>query len=155
MARSITDLLQTLRRLELNRVEVKILNLRLDTSTPTGKQILTVLGGIAQFEREMMLERQREGISKAKKAGKYKGRKPIHEEKRAAILYLALDGVPKTKTAQQVGVGQATVYRELAASRLSGTGTFPGGNTCPTRGSCESFKGSIELKLKASTKAAH
>jgi DNA invertase Pin-like site-specific DNA recombinase len=85
LARSITDLVQTLHRLELKKVEVKILNLGLDTSTPTGKLILTVLGGIAQFEREMMLERQREGIDKAQKAGKYKGRKPIHEEKRAAI----------------------------------------------------------------------
>ncbi len=83
LARSITDLLQTLHRLELKKVEVKILNLGLDTGTPTGKLILTVLGGIAQFEREMMLERQREGIDKAQKAGKYKGRKPIHEEKNA------------------------------------------------------------------------
>ena len=44
----------------------------MDTQTPTGKLMLTVLGGVAQFEREMMLERQREGIAKAKSAGKYK-----------------------------------------------------------------------------------
>ncbi|WP_219906663.1 recombinase family protein [Nitrosospira multiformis] len=48
----------------------------MDTSTPTGKLMLTVLGGIAQFEREMMLERQREGVARAKAAGKYNGRKP-------------------------------------------------------------------------------
>ena len=117
LARSITDLLQTLRRLELKKVEVKILNLGLDTSTPTGKLILTVLGGIAQFEREMMLERQREGIDKAQKAGKYKGRKPIHEDKRAAILRLAGEGVTRAEIARQLGVGQATVYRELALYR--------------------------------------
>ena len=119
LARSITDLLQTLRRLELKKVEVKILNLGLDTSTPTGKLILTVLGGIAQFEREMMLERQREGIDKAQKAGKYKGRKPIHEDKRAAILRLASEGVTKVEIARQLGVGQATVYRELALYRTA------------------------------------
>ena len=119
LARSITDLLQTLHRLELKKVEVKILNLGLDTSTPTGKLILTVLGGIAQFEREMMLERQREGIDKAQKAGKYKGRKPIHEEKRAAILRLAGEGVTKVDIAKQLGVGQATVYRELALYRTA------------------------------------
>ncbi len=47
-----------------------------DTSTPTGKLMLNVMAGVAQFEREMMLERQREGIAKAKGEGRYKGRKP-------------------------------------------------------------------------------
>ena len=117
LARSITDLLQILRRLELKKVEVKILNLGLDTSTPTGKLILTVLGGIAQFEREMMLERQREGIAKAKKENKYKERKPIAEEKRAAILRLADEGTTKAEIAKQLNLGQATVYRELANAR--------------------------------------
>ncbi|MFC5697437.1 recombinase family protein [Pseudomonas sp. GCM10022186] len=128
LARSIGDLLQILRRLELKMVEVRILNLGLDTSTPTGKLILTVLGGVAEWERTMMLERQREGIAKAKKAGKYKGRKPIHEDKRAAILRLAGEGMPKARIAQQVGVGQATVYRALASSREAGASAYPGGN---------------------------
>ena len=61
----------------------------------------------------MMLERQREGIDKAQNAGKYKGRKPIHEEKRAAILCLAGEGMTKVEIAKQLGVGQATVYRSL------------------------------------------
>lgn len=76
---------------------------------------------IAQFEREMMLERQREGIDKAQKAGKYKGRKPIHEEKRAAILRLAGEGVTKVEIAKQLNLGQATVYRELANARALST----------------------------------
>ena len=67
----------------------------------------------------MMLERQREGIDKAQKAGKYKGRKPIHEGKRAAILRLAGEGVTKAEIAKQLGVGQATVYRELALYRTA------------------------------------
>jgi DNA invertase Pin-like site-specific DNA recombinase len=117
LARSITDLLQILQRLEKKHVEVKILNLGLDTSTPTGKLILTVLGGIAQFEREMMLERQREGIAKAKREGKYKGRQPLPEEKRDSIIRLGLAGLKKAEIARQVGVGQATVYRELADLR--------------------------------------
>jgi DNA invertase Pin-like site-specific DNA recombinase len=62
----------------------------------------------------MMLERQREGINKAQKAGKYKRHKPIHEEKRAAILRLANEGVSKVEIAKQLGVGQVAVYRELA-----------------------------------------
>ena len=55
---------------------MRILNLGLDTSTPTGKLTLTVMGGVAEFERAMMLERQREGIAKAKAEGVYCGRKP-------------------------------------------------------------------------------
>ena len=50
--------------------------MNLDTKTPTGKLMLNMLGSIAQFERELMLERQREGIAKAKADGKYKGRAP-------------------------------------------------------------------------------
>ena len=53
------------------------MNLGMDTNTPTGKIMLTVLGGIAQFEREMMLERQRESIAKGKAAGQYRGCKGV------------------------------------------------------------------------------
>jgi DNA invertase Pin-like site-specific DNA recombinase len=55
-------------------VALRILNLNIDTGTPTGKLMLNLLGAIAEFERGVMLERQREGIAKAKSAGKYKGR---------------------------------------------------------------------------------
>ena len=55
--------------LEQKGVGVRILNLGMDIQTPTGKLMLTVLGAIAQFERDMMLERQREGIDKAKSEG--------------------------------------------------------------------------------------
>ena len=77
-----------LQALERKHVAVRILNLGMDTQTPTGKLMLTVLGGVAQFEREMMLERQREGIAKAKSAGKYKGRKPIAPERQQHVLQL-------------------------------------------------------------------
>jgi DNA invertase Pin-like site-specific DNA recombinase len=58
----------------------------LDSSTATGSMMLTVVGAIAQFEREMMLERQREGIAKAKADGKYKGRKPTAQAKACLLL---------------------------------------------------------------------
>jgi len=67
---------------------LRILNLGMDTQTPTGKLMLTVLGGVAQFEREIMLERQREGIAKAKAARKYKGRKPIPTNLRQEVVHL-------------------------------------------------------------------
>jgi hypothetical protein len=81
--------------------------------------MLTVLGGVAQFEREMMLERQREGIAKAKSAGKYKGRKPIAPERQQQVARLAAEGATKTSIARQLGMGEATVSRILGAGKGS------------------------------------
>jgi DNA invertase Pin-like site-specific DNA recombinase len=100
---------------------LRVLNLGMDTQTPTGRLMLTVLGGIAQFEREMMLERQREGIAKAKAEGKYRGRKPIASGKRDAILQLAASGRTKAQIAHEVEVGEATVYRILARAKTPQT----------------------------------
>ncbi|WP_273972734.1 recombinase family protein, partial [Xylella fastidiosa] len=77
LARSVADLMELIQTLDRKSVGLRVLNLGMDTHTPTGKLMLIVLGGVAQFEREMMLERQREGVARAKAAGKYKGRKPI------------------------------------------------------------------------------
>jgi DNA invertase Pin-like site-specific DNA recombinase len=117
LARSVADLMAILQALERKGVAVRILNLGMDTKTPTGKLMLTVLGGVAQFEREMMLERQREGIAKAKSAGKYKGRKPIAPERQQHVLRLAAEGATKRSIARQLGIGEATVYRILAVAK--------------------------------------
>ncbi|MBE0437887.1 MAG: recombinase family protein, partial [Methylomicrobium sp.] len=105
--------------LEQKQAGLRILNLGMDTQTPTGKLMLTVLGGVAQFEREIMLERQREGVAKAKAAGKYKGRKPLATELRQEVVSLAESGMAKTKIARQLNIGEATVYRILAAAKTS------------------------------------
>jgi DNA invertase Pin-like site-specific DNA recombinase len=117
LARSVLDLMAILQTLERKRVGVRILNLGMDTQTPTGKLMLTMLGAVAQFEREMMLERQREGIAKAKSEGRYKGRKPIAEDLRHNVLKLATEGATRKAIALQFGIGEATVYRILAAKR--------------------------------------
>ena len=80
---------------------------------PTGKLMLTVLGGVAEFEREIMLERQREGIAKAKAAGKYKGRAPTAQAKAEDVLTLHKEGVGGTEIARRLGIGRASVYRIL------------------------------------------
>ena len=89
----------------------------MDTQTPTGKLMLTVLVGVAQFEWEMMLERQREGIAKAKSEGRYKGRKSIAEDLRHNALKLAAEGLTRKAVASQLGIGEATVYRILATQK--------------------------------------
>ena len=78
--------------------------------------MLNVLGSVAQFEREMMLERQREGIAKAKAAKKYKGRAPTARVKSETIKALAAQGVPKREIAKRLGVGERSVFRILATS---------------------------------------
>ena len=93
---------------------LQILDLGIDTATPTGELVLTVIDGIAQFERQMMLERQREGIAKAKAAGKYKGRKPTARAKTQEVLDMRSMGVKATAIARELGIGRASVYRILA-----------------------------------------
>lgn len=80
LARSVADLMTTVQTLDRKSVALRVLNLGMDTHTPTGKLMLTVLGGVAQFEREMMLERQREGVAKA--AGRRDAVRP-HSERRS------------------------------------------------------------------------
>lgn len=77
LARSTKDLLNLVQTLSEKGVRLISLKENLDTSTPQGRLMLTVFAGLAEFEREVMLERQREGIAIAKAEGKYKGRKPI------------------------------------------------------------------------------
>lgn len=117
LARSVADLMAIIQALEQKAVGLRILNLGMDTQTPTGKLMLTVLGGVAQFEREMMLERQKEGVAKAKAAGKYKGRKPLAANLRQEVVYLAAQGMAKAHIARQLSIGEATVYRILAANQ--------------------------------------
>lgn len=78
LARSTKDLLDIVEQLQAKGVHLVSNKENIDTNTPTGKLMLTMIGAIAEFERANMLERQREGIAIAKKAGKYKGRKPVN-----------------------------------------------------------------------------
>lgn len=114
LARSVAHLVGLLADLESKGVALRILAMGIDTSTPTGKLMLTILGGVAEFEREIMLERQREGIAKAKAEGKYKGRKPTARAKAEEVLALHAKGVGAAEIARQLGIGRASVYRALS-----------------------------------------
>lgn len=114
LARSVADLLAITQRIEAKGASLRILNLNLDTETATGKLMLNLVGSIAQFERELMLERQREGIAKAKAEGKFKGRKPTARAKANEVRKLAANGMTKARIASELGIGVASVYRILA-----------------------------------------
>ena len=113
LARSTLDLLQIAKWLQGKGVTLRILSLDLNTATPTGKLMLTVLGGIATFERDLMLERQREGIAKAKSEGKYKGRAPTARRKAADVVRLKAEGMTGDAIAAELGIGRASVFRIL------------------------------------------
>jgi DNA invertase Pin-like site-specific DNA recombinase len=88
--------------------------------------MFTVIGAIACFERELMLERQREGIAKAKTEGEYKGRKPTVRARGAEIKTLKADGVRSVDIARRLGIGRASVYRVLGAENRDGLSHAPG-----------------------------
>ena len=113
LARSVGHLLSIMDTIKAKGADLRILNMGIDTATPTGKLMLTVLGGIAEFEREIMLERQREGIAKAKAEGTYKGRKATARAKEEDVQKLKADGIGATEIAKRLGIGRASVYRIL------------------------------------------
>ncbi len=115
LARSTQHLLEIAERVKAKRADLCIMNLGADTSTATGRLMFTVIGAVATFERELMLERQREGVARAKAEGKYKGRKPTVRARAAEIATLKANGVRPVDIARRLGIGRASVYRVLAA----------------------------------------
>jgi DNA invertase Pin-like site-specific DNA recombinase len=114
LARSTTDLLRIVDDLERRGVGLIMLSMggqQIDTRAPTGKLMITMLAAIAEFERGLLLERQREGVAKARLDGKYKGRKPTARAEAAEVIRLDVEGLQRT------GIGVASVYRVLAYAR--------------------------------------
>jgi len=111
LARSVAHLVVIGEQLDLKGVALRVLDQAIDTSTPTGRLMFNMLGSIAQFERELMLERQREGIARAKAEGKYKGRKPTARAKGQEVKKLRSEGIGATAIAKRLGISRASVYR--------------------------------------------
>lgn len=119
LARSVADLLAIMARLEAKGVALRVLSMggaEVDTSTPTGRMMLTMLGAVAEFERALMLERQREGIAKAKGEGRYKGRAPTAQAKAPRVAELRAQGVAPAEIARRLGIGRASVYRIIGGA---------------------------------------
>ncbi|KQQ36719.1 integrase [Rhizobium sp. Leaf306] len=119
LARSTSHLLSLVEQLDGKGVALRILDFgggEVDTKSPSGRMLLTVFAAMAQFEREVMLQRQREGILAAKAAGKYKGRAPTAREKSEDVLALKARSVGASSIARQIGISRASVYRILGNS---------------------------------------
>lgn len=113
LARNTRHLLEITDQLYAKGVTLQIQNLGIDTATPTGKLMLTMIGAIATFEREIMLERQTEGVALAKSRGVYKGRKPTAMGKTDEVLSLLEQKMSKKAIAKKVGISEASLYRIL------------------------------------------
>lgn len=117
LGRNTADLIELMNQLRAKGVTVKFvkqgLEFKPDTSNPMNDLMFTMLAAFSQFERELMLERQREGIAKAKDEGKYKGR-PATVDKEAIVQALK-DGKSFRKVAKEFEVSLSTVQRAVKA----------------------------------------
>ena len=120
LARSTADLLGIVETLKARSVGLRILSMgggELDTRSPTGMLMVTMLGAVAAFERELMLERQREGIRRAAEEGKYKGRAPTARAKAKQVAELVAEGFGPSEIARRLDIGRASVYRILDTAK--------------------------------------
>lgn len=119
LARSTKDLLEIVELLEKKGVILISNKENIDTSTATGKLMLTMIGAINEFERQNLLERQREGIKVAKDKGKYKGRKPKEADARFKELYKQYQRreLTKAELAKRIGVSRPTLDKMIKAQQ--------------------------------------
>lgn len=116
LARSVAHMGDILQQIEAKGAGLVILSLgseRIDTTTATGKLILNMMVSVAQFEREMMKERQVEGIKRAQAEGKYKGRVPKAMNQADKVKALTEAGVGRVQVMEQLGMSKASYYRCL------------------------------------------
>jgi DNA invertase Pin-like site-specific DNA recombinase len=114
LARSTAELLAIEADLSKRGIGLVVLSMggeRLDTRNPTSKLMLTILAGVATWEREIMIERQKEGIAAAKARGNYKGRPP--KLKPSDVQALHAEGIRPVEIAKRLGMARSSVYRLL------------------------------------------
>lgn len=120
LVRNTRDLLEIVDKLEKKSVKLVSLKENIDTQTPTGRLMLTMIAAIAEFERQNLLERQREGITIAKAAGRYTGghKKIVPPEKwETALRQYQSREINKTQMAARLDVSRPTLDRMLADAR--------------------------------------
>lgn len=113
-ARNTRDLLELMEQLSAKEVGFVSQKEAIDTSTPTGKFMLTVFGAVAELEREYILQRQREGIAIAKQEGRYTGRKPLRRDNFSAVVALWREGkITAVQAMDRLKMSKSTFYRRI------------------------------------------
>ena len=116
LGRSLSELIGTLEILKGRHIALLSLEERSDTGSAAGELMLHVFGAMAHFERRLIAERTKDGIAAARLKGKHPGRRLVDRDKVAAAVKLVEAGLSPTAAAREVGLGRATVYREMAHS---------------------------------------
>lgn len=117
-ARNTRDLLELVAKLTEKGVEFVSKKEAIDTTTPSGKFMLTIFGAVAELVREYTLQRQREGIDIAKANGTYKGRKPIcHPEFRKVVAMWRKGELTAVEAMKRLGMKPSTFYRKVKEVR--------------------------------------
>lgn len=115
LGRSLRHLLDLAAHLAGRGVDLRVLDQGIDTSTPGGRLFFAILGAIAEFERELLSERTRDGLDAARARGRQGGRRTVMTpQKLAAAQQLRDSGKTTTDIAAAVGVSRATLYRHLS-----------------------------------------
>lgn len=113
-ARNTRDLLELVEKLSTKEVEFVSLKEAINTTTPTGKFMLTIFGAVAELEREYILQRQQEGIAIAKANGVYKGRKPIQRPNFNQVVALWRNKeITATEAMRRLDMKASTFYRKV------------------------------------------
>lgn len=113
-ARNTRDLLELIEQLCEKKVEFVSKKEAIDTSTPTGRFMLTVFGAVAELEREYILQRQKEGIAVAKEKGVYQGRKPIERINFHQVVDLWEAGeITAVEAMKRLNLASSTFYRKV------------------------------------------
>lgn len=113
-ARNTKDLLELVEQLTAKGVEFVSKKEAIDTTTPTGKFMLTIFGAVAELEREYILQRQAEGIAIAKEQGVYKGRKPIVRPEFENVVSLWRQGsITAVEAMKRLNMKPSTFYRKV------------------------------------------
>ena len=111
-ARNTKDLLELIEKLTAKGVEFISKKEAIDTTTPTGKFMLTIFGAVAELEREYILQRQKEGIAIAKEQGKYTGRKPTERPNMDKVISKWRAGdISAVQAMKELKVSKTTFYR--------------------------------------------
>ncbi|WP_158044896.1 recombinase family protein [Skermanella pratensis] len=120
LCRSTAHFCEVFDRLERKGAKIRVLDLGIDTSSPTGRMIAEIVVAVAGFERRLLLERQKVGVAAAKAAGKYRGRVPTARRRFNEVLDLHQAGARPDEIAAKLAISRSSVFRALREARTPG-----------------------------------
>lgn len=133
LGRTTSDVLSLADDLHLRGIHLRILNLGIDTSTPAGGLVLTMMAGLAKFERELLRERQRRGIDAARRRGRHLGRPSLLTAEHAVTAIQRLKSESLAVIAAEWRVSERTLSRLVKRHAGEGPSLLPGGKDKPKR----------------------